>query len=86
MPQTDDKANEKIEAESLPLFNDIEDEKIRAYNRCVTLSTLIVAGREGVARQYLSAVPPGEAGMIMAIAVHAKEHGFEQTLKEIRSA
>lgn len=67
------------------LFNDVEDEQLRAYNRCVTLVNFKEDDSPALAREYFSMIRESDHVAMILMAGYIKAKGFDETLKEIRS-
>ena len=87
MPQSVDVKNEKKVSHLAghSLFNDVEDEQMRAFNRCVTMVNLKEEGSEALSKEYFTLITPADHVSMVLMAGYIKAKGFEETLKEIKA-
>lgn len=69
--------------ETLRRFNDVDDLKLRVYNRTVTLFNLSEDFGPVVAEEYLGQFSDKERSQMLVMANYIKHKGADETRKEV---
>jgi hypothetical protein len=64
-------------------FSDIQDIKLRVYNRTALLFNLIDDFGESTGQEYLEVFTEGERMQMMIMSTYIKNNGLEETRKEV---
>ena len=67
-----------------PMFNHIEDVKLRTWNRCAIVFNLMADRGQAAAQEYAKQFPEGERKQILGMFDCIKKYGYENVRKQIK--